>query len=114
MRGAPAPGSVGAIAFRCKPHCWQYAKPTGVAVPQRGHAIVLLCADGRGAAAGGGDAIGATGGDAFGPAGGGANGAAALPGIGAGVANGPGAGIPGAGRPGGGAIGAAITGPPGA
>ena len=111
MRGAPAPGSVGAIAFRCSPHCWQYAKPTGVAVPQRGHEIVLLCCDTRGAAAG--DAIG-PGGDALGPAGGGANGAAGLPGIGAGVANGPGAGIPGAGIPGGGAIGAAITGPPGA
>lgn len=25
-----------------RPHCWQYAKPTGVGVPQRGHVIMLL------------------------------------------------------------------------
>jgi hypothetical protein len=25
----------------CRPHCWQYAKPTGVGVPQRGHVIML-------------------------------------------------------------------------
>lgn len=23
-----------------RPHCWQYAKPTGVGVPQRGHVII--------------------------------------------------------------------------
>lgn len=73
----------------CRPHCWQYAKPTGVAVPQRGHVIVLPPADGR------------DGGDAFGPAG--ANDGVALPGVnGAGVANGPGGGM--IGPPGGGAI----------
>jgi hypothetical protein len=38
---ASCPGSVGAIGWRCRPHCWQYAKPTGVAVPHRGHVIVL-------------------------------------------------------------------------
>jgi hypothetical protein len=55
MRGATgviAPGSVGAIAFMCRPHCWQYAKPTGVGVPQRGHAIVDGVEDGRGDASG--------------------------------------------------------------
>ncbi len=25
----------------CSPHCWQYAKPSGVGVPQRGHVIEL-------------------------------------------------------------------------
>jgi hypothetical protein len=25
----------------CNPHCWQYAKPVGVAVPQRGHVIIV-------------------------------------------------------------------------
>jgi hypothetical protein len=25
----------------CRPHCWQYANPSGVAVPQRGQLIVL-------------------------------------------------------------------------
>jgi len=81
------------------PHCWQYAKPTGVAVPQRGHVIVLPPADGR------------PGGDAFGPAGandGGAVGGNAVGGNGngAGVANGPGGAIPG----GGAIIGAPTTG----
>jgi hypothetical protein len=42
----PAPGSVGAIGWRCNPHCWQYAKPIGVAVPQRGQVIMLLGTDG--------------------------------------------------------------------
>jgi len=27
-----------------RPHCWQYAKPTGVGVPHRGHEIMLPCA----------------------------------------------------------------------
>jgi hypothetical protein len=36
----------------CSPHCWQYANPTGVGVPQRGHDTV----DGRPAR--GGDASG--------------------------------------------------------
>jgi hypothetical protein len=35
------PGSVGAIGWMCRPHCWQYAKPVGVDVPQRGQMIVL-------------------------------------------------------------------------
>jgi hypothetical protein len=26
----------------CRPHCWQYANPTGVEVPHRGHVIMLL------------------------------------------------------------------------
>jgi len=30
----------------CKPHCWQYANPTGVGVPQRGHVTLLPCAAG--------------------------------------------------------------------
>jgi hypothetical protein len=34
----------------CKPHCWQYAKPSGVCVPHRGHAIVLPWARGAGVA----------------------------------------------------------------
>ena len=102
-RAAPAPGSVGAIAFRCRPHCWQYAKPVGVDVPQRGHVIVLPCADTRS-------------GVALGPASG------ALPGapggvmpfagaLGTGVANGPAGGIPGNGGPGGGPGGAIIGAP---
>jgi hypothetical protein len=37
----------------CSPHCWQYAKPTGVGVPQRGHVIMLPCAGGLGIAADG-------------------------------------------------------------
>jgi hypothetical protein len=37
----------------CRPHCWQYAKPTGVGVPQRGHVIMLPCAGGLGVAADG-------------------------------------------------------------
>ena len=51
-RARLAPGSVGAIACMCRPHCWQYAKPTGVGVPQRGHVIVPLrgCAATRSAA----------------------------------------------------------------
>ena len=51
MRGpAPtAPGSVGAIAFMCRPHCWQYANVEGVGVPQRGHVIVLAPDGWRGA-----------------------------------------------------------------
>ena len=44
----PEPGSVGAIALRCRPHCWQYANPTGVGVAQRGHVIVLPAGVGRG------------------------------------------------------------------
>ena len=39
-----APGSVGCSACMCRPHCWQYANPTGVGVPQRGHVIMLPCA----------------------------------------------------------------------
>ncbi|HEY1551523.1 MAG TPA: hypothetical protein VGG28_27035 [Kofleriaceae bacterium] len=35
------PGSVGAIGWMCSPHCWQYAKPVGVDVAQRGHVIVV-------------------------------------------------------------------------
>ncbi len=35
------PGSVGAIGWMWSPHCWQYANPTGVDVPHRGHVIVL-------------------------------------------------------------------------
>ena len=35
------PGSVGAIGWMWSPHCWQYAKPTGVEVPHRGHVIVV-------------------------------------------------------------------------
>jgi hypothetical protein len=34
------PGSVGTTAWRLSPHCWQYAKPSGVAVAQRGQVIV--------------------------------------------------------------------------
>lgn len=32
----------------CRPHCWQYANPTGVGVPQRGH-VIICCAPGFGA-----------------------------------------------------------------
>ena len=32
----------------CRPHCWQYAKPTGVGVPQRGH-VTICCPAGLGA-----------------------------------------------------------------
>ena len=72
----------------CRPHCWQYAKFVGVAVPQRGHWIVAAPpAEGRPPAAvasDGGDALGPLGGayagfgveygtgDAIGPPGGGA------------------------------------------
>jgi hypothetical protein len=45
-RGCAWPGSVGAIGWMCRPHCWQYANPIGVEVPQRGHVIVLPCATG--------------------------------------------------------------------
>src|SRR2546430_14367785 len=44
VRAREPPGSVGTIACRWRPHCWQYAKPSGVAVPQRGQLIVLPCA----------------------------------------------------------------------
>jgi hypothetical protein len=67
--------------LRCNPHCWQYAKPSGVEVPQRGHAIVLPCDDMRGPPV---DKIGGL------WLGGGGN----LLGSGAGVANGPGGGMP--------------------
>ena len=87
-RGPPAPGSVGAIALRCSPHCWQYAKPTGVAVVQRGHVIVLPCGDTRRPAVGT---------DALGPCSCGPPPGAVMPfgdPIGTGVANGPGGGMP--------------------
>ncbi len=32
----------------CRPQPWQYAKPTGVGVPQRGH-VSICCAPGLGA-----------------------------------------------------------------
>ena len=35
--GAPAPGAVGATAWMCKPHVWQYTTPGCTAVWQRGH-----------------------------------------------------------------------------
>jgi hypothetical protein len=82
----------------CKPHCWQYAKFVGVAVPQRGHVIVAAppC-DGRPP-----DDVPKLGGDAFGPPGG-ANAGFGVD-IGIGDAIGP---------PGGGAIiGAPPAGPP--
>ena len=46
----------------CRPHCWQYAKPIGVDVLQRGQLIVLPCGtrdgpEGAAIAAGGGIAI---------------------------------------------------------
>lgn len=94
MRGTPAPGSVGAIAFMWSPHCWQYAKPSGVAVPQRGHVIVLPCADTRGDGAIPWSGVGAL------------AGVIGVGGIGAGVANGGGLG-------GGAIIGAPNAGAPG-
>ena len=60
------PGSVGCIPCMWRPHCWQYAKPTGVGVPQRGHVIVLPAAAGGGppgiAIGPGGKLVGACGG----------------------------------------------------
>jgi hypothetical protein len=44
----------------CRPQPWQYAKPTGVCVPQRGHAIVEPCGA-RGAPATGAGIAAATG-----------------------------------------------------
>jgi hypothetical protein len=50
----------GSAACIWNPHCWQNAKPSGVWVPQRGHATVAWdCARGIGAAGGGIAAIGA-------------------------------------------------------
>jgi hypothetical protein len=87
----------------CKPHCWQYAKPTGVAVLQRGHVIVLPWATGAGAAAlgtlaygettdggtvGGGGAIPGAGPNAPGPAN--APGPPKDPGVAPGIGPGPG------------------------
>jgi hypothetical protein len=47
----------------CRPHCWQYAKPTGVDVPHRGH-VIIPPPDGRAGATttGGGTIAGADGG----------------------------------------------------
>jgi hypothetical protein len=33
-------GGGGGDACICKPHCWQYANPSGVCVPHRGHEIM--------------------------------------------------------------------------
>ena len=78
------------------PHCWQYANPSGVGVPQRGHVIDEPCALGVGA---GGYAVGPWGATWVGPAGA----------AGSGVTNGPGAGIPPRGDP----TGGLAIGPPG-
>ena len=70
-RGCAWPGSVGAIGWMWRPHCWQYAKPIGVDVPHRGHVIVLPCATATGArATAGADGRTAGAGVASGPLGG--------------------------------------------
>jgi hypothetical protein len=67
---ARGPGSVGAIAWICSPHCWQYANADGVAVPQRGHEIMpppaARAMEAAGPTAASGDGSGA---DATGPGG---------------------------------------------
>jgi hypothetical protein len=75
----------------CRPHCWQYAKPIGVDVPQRGQVTMPPGAAGAaGIGPGAGKLVGACGGAALGGIGPGADGGGVMNGPGGGIAIGPG------------------------